>query len=142
MSSKRSRFFILILVGLIACAMLAGALLARELESNCDLSGSLTYQGRSVAVGTTIQAYAGPVLLADTTVRMAGYYAISIVPDDTGTPAVDGWSDGTEITIYVDGHPAQPTVTPAGGPVHEDLSVLMISDVRKSTWGKIKALFR
>jgi len=29
----------------------------------------------------------------------------------------DDWSDGAEITIYVDGHPAQPTVTPVGGPV-------------------------
>jgi hypothetical protein len=142
MSSKHSRFFVLTLAGLIASAMLAGVLLARELESNCDLSGSLTYQGRPVVVGTTIQAYSGPVLLADTTVRIAGYYAISIVPDDTGTPAIDGWSDGAEITIYVDGHPAQPAVTPAGGPVYEDLSVHMISDVRKSTWGKIKALFR
>ena len=54
----------------------------------------------------------------------------------------DGRSDSAEITIYVDGHPAQLTVTPVGGPVYQELSVLVISDVKKSTWGKIKVLFR
>jgi hypothetical protein len=141
MSSRIKQPFVLIAVGVLGCALLAGALVARELESNCDLSGAVSYRGNA-AVGTKIEAYAGSVLLADTTVRFAGYYGISIPPDDTGTPSVDGWADGVEITLYVDGHPAQPTVMPAGGPKYQDISVLMISDVKKSTWGKIKALFR
>jgi len=141
MSSKIKRRYALIAIGTIICALLAGTLLGRELASNCDISGSVSYRGPA-AVGTKIQAYAGSILLADTVVQMAGYYVISIPPDDTGTPTVDGWAEGVEITMYVDGHPAQPTVTPAGGPQRQNLSVLMISDVKKSTWGKIKALFR
>ena len=141
MFSKIKRRYALIAIGTIICALLAGTLLGRELASNCDISGSVSYRGPA-AVGTKIKAYAGPVLLADTVVQMAGYYGISIPPDDTGTLAVDGWVDGVEITMYADGHPAQPTVTPSGGPQHQDISVLMISDVKKSTWGKIKALFR
>ena len=142
MSSKALRAVILVILVAAACAILAQALMADEFEINCDLTGSLLYQGKPAAVGTPLQAYSGSVLLADTTVREAGHYAISIPHDNPVTPAVDGWLDGVDINIHIDGHSAQPTIRPMEGSVHQDLSVLMISDVRKSTWGKIKALFR
>jgi len=141
MSSQTKLPYPLISLAIIVCMIAAGSLAGRELSSNCDLSGLVSYRGKA-AVGTRIQAYAGSTLLADTSVQVAGYYAISIPPDDPATLSVDGWESGSEITIYVDGHPAQPTVTPTGGPLQQDISVPQISDVKKSTWGKIKALFR
>lgn len=142
MSTGVARIKVLIVSAAAGCAILAGGLGAYELEINCDLTGSISYQGKPAAVGTTLRAYAGSVLLADTTVRVTGYYAISIPPDNPSTPSLDGWVDGVDVTIHIDGRSAQPAIMPAGGPLHQDLSVPMISDVRKSTWGKIKALFR
>ena len=141
MSSKINWRYPLISIGITVWVVVAGALSGRELASDCDLSGLVSYRGKA-AVGTEIQAYAGSALLADTSVQVAGYYAISIPPDDPVTLSVDGWKDGVEITIYVDRHPAQPTVMAASGPQQQNISVPIIADVKKSTWGKIKALFR
>ena len=143
MSSLKSRLALGSLVAtlVLVCAFV-GSLVGRELALNCELYGNVTYKGAPAAVGTRIEACVGSTRLADTTVRQPGLYEISIPPDDPVTVAVDGWVERDEITLYVNGRAAQPTVTAFGGRRDVDLSLQLISDVRKSTWGRIKALFR
>jgi hypothetical protein len=114
----------------------------RELTANCELHGTLSVRGSAVEVGARIEAYTGGTWLADTTVQTRGYYKILIPSDDPVTLEKDGWLHDDEITIAVDGEAAWPTVIAFEGRDQVDLSVQLASDVRKSTWGKIKALFR
>ncbi len=134
--------FCLLCAVVILALVSAGSLAGRELASNCELYGRVVYKGGPAAVGTRIEAYAGSVPLADTTVREIGFYALSIPPDDPVTLSVDGWRERDELTLYVNGTASQPTVMAFEGSRNIDLTVQLISDVRKSTWGKIKALFR
>jgi hypothetical protein len=114
----------------------------RELTVNCELYGQVTVHGNDARVGAAIQAYADGVLLADTTVRTSGYYEILIPSDDPVTLEKDGWNYDDEITLTVNGEAARPTILAFEGSKQVDISVQLASDVRRSTWGKIKALFR
>ena len=112
------------------------------MASDCELYGAVTIRNVHALVGSTIEAYVGGTLLADSIVQTKGRYAIAISPDDPATIEQDGWMDNDEITIVVNGESARPTITAFEGTLQVDLSVQLVSDVRKSTWGKIKALFR
>ena len=111
--------------------------------SDCRPSGSLTYFGAPAPVGTRLQAKIQGVVVADTTVSNAGKYALSIPPDDPQTTTRDGWNPDDVITIWVGNHEARPIFAAFEGPKEINLVVSAIYlDVKKSTWGKIKALFR
>lgn len=114
----------------------------RELGSDLILQGTVVVRNRPASVGTRIEAYTSGTLLADTTVLTAGFYELRIPPDDPVTLDRDGWLEGDDIRFVVDGESAQPTMTASGGTHQLNLSVQFISDVKRSTWGKIKALFR
>jgi hypothetical protein len=141
-----NRVFVRILP-IVAAILAFGLLLApfpssRELGSDLEVQGSVVVRNRPANVGATIEAYASGTLLADTTVQMAGFYTLRIPPDDPVTLDRDGWLEGDEIRFVVDGETASPSMTATGGSHQLDISVQFISDVKKSTWGKIKALFR
>ena len=134
-----------LIVGGVLCGaliLLCAVVPARDMGLNCELYGILAIRGRPPAAGTRIEAYTGGTFLADTTLKMAGHYEISIPPDDPVTYEKDGWSENDEITILIAGEAAQPAFAAKGGRHELDLSIQFISDVRRSTWGKIKALFR
>jgi len=113
-----------------------------ELAANCELYGSVQVRNQPAAAGTTIEAYINGILMADTTVRVRGYYEIAIPSDDPVTLDHDGWLENDVITLVVNGETAQPSVTALDGRRQVDVAVQYVSDVRRSTWGKIKALFR
>lgn len=142
MGSRRSIFGIVVAAGILLGSVASVLSGGRELTANCELYGSLTVRGSAAEVGTRITAYASGTFLADTTVRTRGYYEILIPSDDPVTLEKDGWSNDDEITFTVGGEAAQPTVTAFEGRRQADLSVQLASDVHRSTWGKIKALFR
>ena len=118
------------------------SLQGRELSANCELYGAVQVRNQQAPVGTHIEAYISGILMADTTVRVRGHYEIAIPSDDPVTLDHDGWLENDVITLVVDGESAQPNVTAFDGRQQVDIAVQFISDVRKSTWGKIKALFR
>jgi len=142
MDSRKSMIRLVVAAGLLLATAVTALSGGRELTANCELYGSVTVRGNAAAVGARIEAYASGVLLADTTVRTRGFYEILIPSDDPVTLEKDGWSRDDEITFTVDGETAQPTVLAFEGRDQVNLSVQLASDVRKSTWGKIKALFR
>jgi len=135
--------FVLTVAALVGLGLMFAPFLAgRELGSDLDVQGSVIVRNRAASVGTRIEAFASGTLLADTTVQVAGFYTLRIPPDDPITLDRDGWLEGDEIRFVVDGETAQPTLTATGGSHQLDIAVQFISDVKKSTWGKIKALFR
>jgi hypothetical protein len=142
MAGHRSVLILLCTAGILTAGATSAPSGGRELTANCELHGSLTVRGTAAAIGTRVEAYTGGTLLADTTVRTRGYYEILILSDDPVTLEKDGWALNDVITIAVDGETAQPTVLAFEGHDQVDLSVQLTSDVRRSTWGKIKALFR
>jgi hypothetical protein len=113
------------------------------MASDCRPHGRLTYFGAPAPVGTRLQAKIGDQIVADTAVTVAGWYAISIPPDNPQTTACDGWDPHDVITIWVGGHQAQQAFLAFEGGRPIDIVVSAIAlDVKRSTWGKIKALFR
>ncbi|MBD3297229.1 MAG: hypothetical protein GF341_01110 [candidate division Zixibacteria bacterium] len=117
--------------------------IARELAGDCKLQGKVTVRNQPAPVGTLIEAYIDGNLMADTTVQSRGRYAIAIPADDPVTIDHDGWLQQDIITLVVNGESAQPTISAGEGRRSDiDITVQYVSDVRKSTWGKIKALFR
>jgi len=143
MAGRRSIVLLLVTVGFLLLGSVTSAPSGgRESTANCELYGSLSVLGKPASIGARIEAFVGGSLLADTTVRTVGFYEILIPSDDPVTLEKDGWAAHDEITIVVDGHSAQPTVLAFEGRDRVDLSVQLASDVRRSTWGKIKALFR
>lgn len=134
-------------IGTAACVLCLVALLlsptiGRELAGDCRLQGQVTVRNQPAPVGTLIEAYIDGNLLADTTVQVRGRYAIAIPADDPVTIDHDGWLEQDIITLVVNGESAQPTIAASEGLRETDITVQYVSDVRKSTWGKIKALFR
>ncbi|GAB4326872.1 MAG: hypothetical protein Kow0074_21810 [Candidatus Zixiibacteriota bacterium] len=130
----------------VAVLCVFGALLSptigRELVGDCKLQGKVTVRNQPAPVGTVIEAYIDGNLMADTTVQVRGRYAIAIPADDPVTIDHDGWLEQDIITLVVNGESAQPTIAASEGLRETDITVQYVSDVRKSTWGKIKALFR
>jgi len=142
MGWRRSMVLLLVSLGLVLGNATSGPSGGRESTANCELYGSLSLLGQPAPVGARVEAFVGGLLLADTTVRTRGFYEIMIPSDDPVTLEKDGWAAEDEITIAVNGDAAQPTVIAFEGRDRIDLSVQLASDVRRSTWGKIKALFR
>lgn len=136
----RGGIAVVILLGLIFNAGSYG----RPLAGDCRRHGTLTYFGAPAPVGTRVQARIGDQIVADTAVTVAGQYAISIPPDDPQTTICDGWDRQDIITIWVGGHEGRPQFPAFEGshpPINIEVSAIAL-DVKRSTWGKIKALFR
>jgi hypothetical protein len=110
---------------------------------DCRPHGQFTYFDAPAPVGTRLEAKIGGQIVADTVVTTAGQYAISIPPDNEQTTIKDGWATDDVITLWVGTHEAQQKFLAFEGSRPIDIVVSsMALDVRRSTWGKIKALFR
>jgi hypothetical protein len=127
---------------LVAVAGMLSLSIGRELAGDCELSGAVAVRNQPAPVGTLIEAYIDGNLMADTTVRIRGRYEIAIPADDPVTIDHDGWLQQDNITLVVNGETAHPTISASEGAREVDITVQFISDVRRTTWGKIKALFR
>jgi hypothetical protein len=70
-----------------------------------------------------------------------GEYSLLIPKDDPTTAKKEGWSEGDIISIEVNGFSANPRFRAFAGAQQINLYVSTL-DVKLTTWGKIKALFR
>ncbi len=130
-------------LALLGLLLSAGQSLGRPSALECRVYGEITYFGNPASVGTKLEAKVGEFVLADTTVTTAGHYALVIPADNPRTAARDGWRDNDKITIWVQGYEARPIFLAGEGSTEIALTVSSITlDVKRSTWGKIKALFR
>ena len=129
--------------GLLIVALLASVSFGWPTINECRPQGTLTYLGAPAPVGTRLQAKIDGITVAETTVVITGRYAFDIPSDNDQTIARDGWSPEDIITIWAGNYEAKPVFTAFSGTKEINLTATAISlDVRKSTWGKIKALFR
>jgi hypothetical protein len=106
----------------------------------CVLSGNVNYKDVKDSDGLKVEAIIDDKTFAQT-ITQNGQYNLSIPPDSISTPTKEGWSAGQIIYFKINGFPALQTFVAKAGSYKLDLSVAS-SDVKLTTWGKIKALFK
>lgn len=137
--NKRS-FYIASLLGVF---LLASWLAASPFGDDCEAYGSLKIDGTSAAIGTELVAVIGTEEVARTAVSQTGSYSVTIHRFDPAKPDVKGYkNEGDIVTVYVDGRKAEPAILASAGRTNIDLAVKTSLEVKQTTWGKIKALFK
>ena len=134
------RYVLSTIVGMLCLATLLAAF---TLVEDCEVHGSLKIDGAPASVGVELVAVIGADEVARTTVTHSGTYSIVIHAYDPQKPDVKGYhSEDDVITVYVDGHKAEPSFNARSGNSRVDIVVKSSLEVKQSTWGKIKALFK
>lgn len=113
---------------------------ARKPGSPCQPYGDVKFRGEPVPDGYKVEAMIGEKKFAETEAKN-GKYNLLIPADDLVTPVKEGWSEGDRITLKVNGYKALPTFEAFEGNKNYDIFVPSL-DVKLSTWGKIKSLFK
>jgi hypothetical protein len=106
----------------------------------CRPYGTVDYRGEPAPDGLKVVAYIQYTPL-DTCETQNSAYRLMIPKDDPETAKKEGWADGDIITVQVDGYTALPSFKAFEGEKQINL-YLPTLDVKLTTWGKIKALFR
>lgn len=107
------------------------------------VSGTIQYQGHLASKGLPIAAYIGDDKVSESQVRDNGTFEMRIPEYDAAKPEVKGYHSLSDvIQVKLDGKNARPTFSPNGETLKIDLRVETSLDVKLSTWGKIKALFK
>ena len=116
---------------------------AAPMAKDCEVNGSLRVDGSPVAVGVELVAVIGTDEVARATITEAGSYSLTVHPYDPEKPEVKGYgSEDDLITVYADGRKADPSFKAEAGKRKIDLVVKTTLEVKQTTWGKIKALFK
>ena len=121
---------------------LLGGLTAAQEKSAwyCRPFGSVNYRGDLAPDGLKVTAYIQGEDFASSQTK-DGEYSLAIPKDDPATSKKEGWAEEDIITIRVGGFSALPSFKAFSGSQRVDLSVPTL-DVKLTTWGKIKALFK
>ena len=130
----------LILVGLICIVAFCALSVAQESAWFCHPYGTIEYRGDLALDGFKVVALIEGQEFASCLTK-GGEYSLLIPKDDPVTPKKEGWSEGDIITIKVNGFSANPRFKAFAGAQQINLYVSTL-DVKLTTWGKIKALFR
>ncbi|MBD3218441.1 MAG: hypothetical protein GF310_09210 [candidate division Zixibacteria bacterium] len=111
--------------------------------NDCELFGSLKINGNDAQAGSRIEAYIDGEKIVSTETIQQGQYSLTIPRYDPGNPDQKGYSSESDvIVIKVDDREAEPTINPRPGQMKVDLEVKTSLNVKLTTWGKIKALFK
>ncbi|NIT58027.1 MAG: hypothetical protein GWN00_17905 [Aliifodinibius sp.] len=110
---------------------------------DCTVYGSLQINGQDASIGRTLEAYIdGEKIVSDETTQ-SGQYSLTIPRYDPSDPDQKGYNSETDIVVIkVDGREAEPTINPSPGSMKVNLEVKTSLNVKLTTWGKIKALFK
>jgi hypothetical protein len=114
--------------------------LAQESAWFCRPYGTVEYRGDLASDGIEVKAFIEEQEFASC-LTMGGQYSLFIPKDDPATSKREGWSEGDIISIKVNGFLANPRFKAFAGAQKINLYVSTL-DVKLTTWGKIKALFR
>ena len=104
------------------------------------VTGTIQFQGRPAAKDLDLSAYIDDVRVAQAKTTDEGKFELRIPEYDPNTPEVNGFHSFDD--IIQEGKEAKPTFNPKAEQLKIDLSVETTLDVKLSTWGKIKALFK
>jgi hypothetical protein len=130
----------LILSGFALVLILCGWLLAQEFAWYCHPYGPINYRGEPPPDGIRVVAVIQGTEF-DTCFTQNGQYDLTIPKDDPVSSHKEGWADGDTITIRVGGFDTMPKFPAFSGSQKIDLYLPSL-DVKLTTWGKIKALFK
>lgn len=137
MSSRRiGQISFLLLLILFLCVLVA----ADELAWYCRPYGTINYRGELAPDGLKVVAFINGTELASCETKN-GEYSLAIPKDDPATPTKEGWAKEDVVNIKVGGFSAVPSFKAFEGTERINL-YLPTLDVKLTTWGKIKALFR
>lgn len=129
-------------VSVIILCIVAGSS-AAPAAKDCEVYGSLKVDGSPAAVGVELVAVIGADEVARSKITEAGSYSFTVHPYDPEKPETKGYvSEDDLITVYVDGRKAEPSFRAEAGKRKIDLVVKTTLEVKQTTWGKIKALFK
>ncbi len=107
------------------------------------VSGTITLQGRPADPDQIVAAFIGEEKIAETKTRDNGTFELQIPEYDPTKPEVKGYHSSDDvIQVKLEGKKAKPTFNPNSDNLKIDLRVETTLDVKLSTWGKIKALFK
>lgn len=127
-------------IGLFFVSLLWGWTQAQEFAWYCRPYGSINYRGDLAPDGLKVIALIqGEEFASDET--KDSEYSLAIPKDDPATANKEGWAEGDIITIKVGGFTAVPSFKAFAGSERINL-YLPTLDVKLTTWGKIKALFK
>jgi len=114
---------------------------AQEFAWYCRPYGSINYRGDLAPDGLKVTAFIQEEEFASSETKGNGEYSLAIPKDDPATSKKEGWADGDIIIIKVGGFSSVPSFKAFAGSKRVDLRVPTL-DVKLTTWGKIKALFK
>ena len=138
MSKKNLRS---ILTFLFFVFLLWGWTAAQEFDWYCKPYGTINYRGDLAPDGLKVTAFIQGREFVSSKTNKDGEYSLAIPKDDPATSKKEGWAEGDIITIKVGGFSALPSFKAFSGSQRVDLRVPTL-DVKLTTWGKIKALFK
>jgi len=130
----------LILAGLFLLLGFYALSVAQESAWYCHPWGTIEYRGDLAPDGLKVAAFIEGEEFASCLTK-GGEYSLLIPKDDPVTAKKEGWSEEDVIAIKVNGFSASPIFDAFAGTKKINLYVSTL-DVRLTTWGKIKALFR
>jgi len=120
--------------------LLWGWTAAQESAWYCRPYGTINYRGDLAPDELEVTALIGGEEFASTQTKK-GEYSLAIPKDDPATSKKEGWTEEDIITIKVGGFSAVPSFKAFSGSKEVNLYVPSL-DVKLTTWGKIKALFK
>jgi hypothetical protein len=129
---------------LVLCLILLTAQVSLSDSGNdCELFGSLKINGTDAQAGSRIEAFIDGEKIISIETTQRGQYSLTIPKYDPGNPDQKGYtSESDVVVIKVDDREAEPTINPHPGQMKVDLEVKTSLNVKLTTWGKIKALFK
>jgi len=133
--------FRLISVLLFFVFLLWGLTSAQEFAWYCRPYGTINYRGDLAPAGLKVTAFIQEREFDSSETGKNGEYSLAIPKNDPATSKKEGWAEGDIITIKVGGFSALPSFEAFSGSKRMDLRVPTL-DVKLTTWGKIKALFK
>jgi len=127
----------------IAVGILLVLPLMADSANDCVVSGRLQISGQDAFPRILLEAYIGGEKIVSTTTTQIGQYEITIPKYDASNPQVKGYQSTSDVvTIKSNGNTAEPDFNPSPGALKKDLEVKTTLNVKLTTWGKIKALFK
>ena len=107
------------------------------------VTGTIQFQGRPAAKDLDLTAYIQDLKVAEAKTSEEGKFELRIPEYDPTAPEVHGFRSFDDvILVKLEGKEAKPTFNPKPDNLKIDLRVETTLDVKLSTWGKIKALFK
>ena len=107
------------------------------------VTGTIQFHGRPAAKDLQLTAYIADARVAEGKTAENGKFELRIPEYDPENPDVNGFHSFDDIIqVKLEGKDAKPTFNPKPEELKIDLKVETTLDVKLSTWGKIKALFK